>query len=55
MIEKEQSLLAEKFLGGIPQLTGIMWDKIKTFEDRLKGLDGAMSHKAGEEQSEKRN
>jgi hypothetical protein len=53
MVDSNESLLAEKVLGGIPQLTGIMWDKIKTFEDKLKGLDGAMSHKAGEVQSEK--
>eukprot|EP01047_Picozoa_sp_COSAG01_P083873 COSAG01_NODE_17746_length_1126_cov_2867.442064_1_plen_107_part_10 len=53
MVDSNESLLAEKVLGGIPQLTGIMWDKIKTFEDKLKGLDGAMSHKAGELQSEK--
>ncbi len=52
MIEKEQSLIAKEVLSGIPQLTGIMWDKIKTFEDKLKSFDGVMSHKAGEEQSE---
>jgi len=53
MIEKEQSLIAKEVLGGIPQLTGIMWDKIRTFEDNLRSLDGAMSHQPGEEQSEK--
>jgi hypothetical protein len=53
MVDSNESLLAKKVLGDIPQLTGIMWDKIKTFEDKLKGLDGAMSHQSGEEQSEK--
>lgn len=53
MVDSNESLLAKKVLGDIPQLTGIMWDKIKTFEDKVKGLDGAMSHQSGEEQSEK--
>ena len=53
MVDSNESLLAKKVLGDIPQLTGIMWDKIKTFEDKVKGLDGAMSHQPGEEQSEK--
>ena len=49
MVDSNESLLAEKVLGGIPQLTGIMWDKIKAFQDKVNEFEGVMNHKAGED------
>jgi len=53
MVDEQDSVLAKQVLGGIPQLTGIMWDKIKVFQDKLNTIEGVMNHKAGEKQSEK--
>ena len=52
MVDGQESILAERVLGGIPQLTGIMWDKIKLFQEKLNTLEGVMNHEAGAEQSE---
>ena len=46
------SLLVEQVLAGIPQLPGVMWDKIKIFQENLNSLEGCMNHQAGDEQSE---
>ncbi len=51
-MSNKETLIAEQVLGGIPQLTGVMWDKIKTFQQRLNTLEGCMNHEAGTEQSE---
>jgi hypothetical protein len=32
--------------------TGLMWDKISSFSEKLKSFEGAVSHSAGEAQSE---
>jgi len=51
-MSNKETLIAEQVLGGIPQLTGVMWDKIKTFQQRLNTLEGCMNHESGTEQSD---
>jgi hypothetical protein len=52
MVDEQQSLIAERVLGGIPQLTGIMWEKIEEFQKKLSTFEGGISHNAGDEQCE---
>lgn len=52
MVDAEKSILAKKVLGGIPQSTGLLWEKIEEFKSQLSEIEGAVTHKAGEEQSE---
>ena len=51
MVDEQESVLAKQVLNGIPQLTGIMWDKIKVFQEKLNTIEGVMNHKAGDKQS----
>ena len=52
MVDIDDPLLAERVLGGIPQLTGVMWDKIKAFQERVNEFEGTGNHKAGEDYDE---
>lgn len=52
MVDEQKSILAKKVLGGIPQSTGLLWEKIEEFKSQLAEIEGAVTHKAGEEQSE---
>ncbi len=52
MIDEQQSLVAERVLGGIPQLTGVMWEKIEQFQKKLGTFQGGITHQAGDEQCE---
>jgi hypothetical protein len=52
MVDGHETVLAKKVLGGIPQLTGLLWEKIAQFQTQLEEIEGVLTHKAGEEQSE---
>ncbi len=52
MVDGHESVLAKKVLGGIPQLTGLLWEKIAEFQSQLEEIEGVVTHKAGDEQSE---
>ena len=52
MIDEQKSLVAERVLSGIPQLTGIMWEKIEQFQKKLGTFEGGITHRAGDEQCE---
>jgi hypothetical protein len=52
MVDSNESLLAKNVLGGIPQLTGVMWDKIKAFQKKVNQFEGTVNHKAGEDYDE---
>ena len=47
MVYNNESLLAEKVLGGIPQGTGMLWEKIEKFKEQVDSIAGAFTHKAG--------
>jgi len=49
---KQESLIAKKVLGEIANKRGVMWDKISHFKQELNKIEGVLTHKAGEAQSE---
>lgn len=49
MVDEELSL---EVLGSIPQGTGMLWDKIAEFKNKLASVEGAMQHSSGTEQSD---
>jgi hypothetical protein len=48
MVESEYPI---QVLSSIPQGTGMLWEKIKNFQEQINSLDESLTHKAGEKQS----
>ena len=47
-----EETLPIQLIADIPLRRGVMWEKIAEFENQLKDIEGAMSHTAGDPQSE---
>ena len=45
MVESEHPM---QILSSIPQGTGMLWEKIKTFQEQINSFDESLTHKAGE-------
>ena len=48
MVESEHPM---QILSNIPQGTGMLWEKIKTFQEQINSFDESLTHKSGEKQS----
>tara|TARA_R110002050_G_scaffold39677_2_gene97265 strand:+ start:813 stop:1337 length:525 start_codon:yes stop_codon:yes gene_type:complete len=51
-MELKESNIAHKVLGAIPMIRGMMWEKIKRFQDKMNEIEGALNHTAGNPQSD---
>jgi|TARA_R110000744_G_C19065900_1_gene529531 hypothetical protein len=51
-MQLQETNIANEVLGVIPMIRGMMWEKIKEFQDKLKEYKGVVNHKAGETQSQ---
>ena len=51
-MESKESNIAHNVLGAIPMIRGMMWEKIKRFQDKMNEIEGALNHTAGNPQSD---
>tara|TARA_R100000935_G_scaffold55678_1_gene85872 strand:+ start:11825 stop:12319 length:495 start_codon:yes stop_codon:yes gene_type:complete len=50
-MKDKEVLIAENILGNISKAPGVLYKKIDDFKLQIEKIDGALTHKAGEEQS----
>lgn len=51
-MSSSDNLIAQNILGQIPASRGILWEKIENFKNKISVIEGALTHKPGDEQSE---
>jgi hypothetical protein len=47
----DESKYPIQVLSSISQGRGMLWEKIKNFQEQISGIDGCLTHKVGEKQS----
>tara|TARA_R100000900_G_scaffold132509_2_gene108937 strand:+ start:8509 stop:9036 length:528 start_codon:yes stop_codon:yes gene_type:complete len=52
-MEVLDSSAGQEVLKSIPLIRGMMWEKIETFKNQIEQLEGCLTHKPGEIQSDK--
>jgi hypothetical protein len=50
-MSNKENLVASKILTGISKSPGLLWEKLEIFQDKLKKVNGCLTHNVGEEQS----
>ena len=51
-MQLKETNIAEQVLGSIPAIRGMMWEKIKEFQNKLNELEGVLNHEPGEQREE---
>ena len=51
-MQLKETNIAEQVLGSIPAIRGMMWEKIKEFQNKLNELEGVLNPEPGEQREE---
>ena len=51
-MQLQETNIANEVLGVIPMIRGMMWEKIKEFQNKLNEIEVALNHTAGNPQSD---
>ena len=52
-MQLQKNDVGQEVLKSIPLIRGMMWEKIETFKNQIEQLEGCLTHKPGEIQSDK--